>query len=337
MLVTGGLGFIGSNFIRNFLSFNHSVHIINLDLCTYAASPINLDHNHQYTFIKGNIANRPLVDEILNRFNVDTILHFAAESHVDNSIKNPHHFIETNIVGTFTLLEAARHYWLLQNHLSEEECRFYHISTDEVYGSCDSLSARSFIEEDRYRPSSPYSASKASSNHLVNAFYHTYKLPVIISNSSNNYGPRQHTEKLIPTIIKNCLQGKSIPIYGDGSNIRDWLFVEDHCAAISTILHQGEIGQEFNVGAHHEVSNLEVAEAICSSMDTYYPKNYSHKDLITFVTDRPGHDWRYSLNCDKINKVLGWKPKVSFKDGLNKTISFYVELHYSKQQEVSNS
>ena len=330
ILVTGGMGFIGSNFIRTLLGTKADVNIVNLDYCTYAASEINLltlINLERYNFIKGDINNRHLVNNIMSEFNIDTIVHFAAESHVDKSIHSPNDFITTNIVGTFNLLESARENWLNKKKWNASDCRFYHISTDEVYGSCLTMDSPSFSELSAYKPSSPYSASKASSNHLVNSYYNTYLLPTIISNCTNNYGPHQHIEKFIPKIINCCIHGKKIPIYGNGTAIRDWLYVQDHCDAIVALLENGNIGHEYNIGANNELSNIEVVKNICKLMDIYTPKKYSHENLIMFVDDRLGHDWRYSLNCEKISTTLGWYPKTSFVSGLNQTINFYLELY----------
>lgn len=329
ILVTGGMGFIGSNFIRMLLE-NPRINIINLDACTYAASEINiqtLQNLKNYTFIKGDIKNRELVQSLIEKFNVDTIVHFAAESHVDKSIKSPGDFIGTNISGTFNLLESARHIWLVKNKWTGENCRFYHISTDEVYGSCLTISDPSFSEQSPYNPSSPYSASKAASNHLVNSYYKTYNLPTIVSNCTNNYGPYQHIEKFIPKIIDSCLKEKHIPIYGDGTAIRDWLYVQDHCDAIISLLEKGVVGSEYNIGANSEMSNIEIVNKVCTYMNIYAPKKYPYQNLIKFVEDRPGHDWRYSLNCEKILKTTGWKAKTNFEEGLIKTIEFYMRAY----------
>jgi dTDP-glucose 4,6-dehydratase len=329
VLVTGGMGFIGSNFIRHLLETNANINIVNLDLGTYAALDRNLfdlPSPERHLLVKGDINNRELVDALLEEYNIDAIVNFAAESHVDRSITNPENFIATNIAGTFSLLEAARHVWLYKNKWNSDNCRFYHISTDEVYGSCADVHQQSFTEESAYQPSSPYSASKAASNHLVNAYFHTYKLPTLISNCTNNYGPRQHPEKLLPKIISCCLNGIEIPIYGNGSNIRDWLFVKDHCIAISSILESGKLGNEYNVSANNELSNIDVVNKICALMDKYVPKAYSHTELIRFIADRPGHDWRYSLNSDKIRRELGWSPSVKFDAGLLQTLEYYLAL-----------
>jgi len=330
LLITGGMGFIGSNFIHHLLASKPEVHIINLDLGTYAAADINLEDlpdPARHTLIYGNIADRSLVDSILEKYNVNAIINFAAESHVDRSIDAPSEFIQTNIVGTFTLLEAARSFWQHKKQLGVADCRFYHISTDEIYGCRTDVEQPSFFENDPYDPHSPYAATKAASNHLVNAYYHTYNLPILISNCTNNYGPRQHTEKFIPKIIDACLNLQPIPIYGNGENIRDWLYVLDHCAAIELILESGFIGNEYNISAGNEVSNLQIVETVCGLMDLYVPKENKYRELIKFVPDRPGHDWRYSLNCSKLTHKLGWAPKINFVDGLNRTINFYLKAH----------
>lgn len=324
VLVTGGAGFIGSNFIRHLLTQDKKVQIVNLDLLTYAGSLDNLKNlpPDRYTFIKGDIANAALIKKILWDYQIDTIVHFAAESHVDRSIRGPMPFIQTNIVGTFTLLEEARQYWLIEQGWSSERCRFHHISTDEVYGSLSS-EAPPFTESSVYAPNSPYSASKAGSDHLVRAYFHTYQLPVTMSHCSNNYGPYQHTEKLIPTIIKACLLEQPIPIYGTGGNVRDWIYVEDHCQGVATILKHGQLGEVYHLGGQYEISNLQMAKQICHFMDELYPKSQPHADLIQFVSDRPGHDWRYAIDITKTQQALGWLPRTPFEMGIRKTIAFY--------------
>jgi dTDP-glucose 4,6-dehydratase len=333
ILVTGGAGFIGANFIRYLLSEREDVNIINLDLLTYAGSLKNLTDlpdPSRHTFIQEDICDPSVIISILRKYYINTIVHFAAESHVDRSISGPAAFIKTNILGTFTLLEGARQYWLIDKKWGAADCRFHHISTDEVYGSLN-LNDLAFTEQTRYAPNSPYSASKAGSDHLVRAYIHTYQLPATLSNCSNNYGPYQHAEKLIPTIIRSCQQWNPIPIYGDGSNIRDWLYVEDHCAALLTILERGKSAEVYNIGANNELSNLTVAQTICDLMDAFTPKPESHHSLIQFVKDRPGHDWRYAINSTKLTRELDWKPQETFKTGLQKTLEFYVQLSKSKQ------
>ncbi len=324
MLVTGGAGFIGSNFIRYvFEKTDYTGNIINLDKLTYAGNPDNLKDlkekfNDNYVFIKGDICDFNLVDNIFEQYSINTVVHFAAESHVDRSIFGPKDFIETNINGTFNLLEAAKKYWNKNNNV-----RFHHISTDEVYGSLGDTGY--FYETTPYDPRSPYSSSKAASDHLVRAYFHTYGLPVTISNCSNNYGPYQFPEKLIPVVILNCINKKPIPIYGDGLNVRDWLYVEDHCSAIYRILEKGKIGETYNIGGESEKTNLELVNVLCEIMNELYSKEHiDYKELITFVKDRPGHDRRYAINCDKIKNELGWNISVNFEEGMKKTVMWYL-------------
>ncbi len=328
MLVTGGAGFIGSNFIRHVLESDPAVKIINLDKLTYAGSLDNLKelpHPERYHFIQGDITNAKLVQHLLLHHQIDTIVHFAAESHVDRSITAPAAFIETNLIGTFVLLEAAKHLWLDTEKRDAKYCRFHHISTDEVFGSLQPTDPL-FTEQTPYQPRSPYSASKAGSDHLVNAYHHTYGLPVTLSNCSNNYGPHQHSEKFIPTVIRACLNWQPIPIYGQGKNIRDWLYVDDHCSGIMSVVKQGKIGEGYNIGGNNEWENLILANHICELMDKVRPQNESHKSLLTFVTDRPGHDFRYAIDTRKIKSELGWEPKETLESGINKTIDFYSSL-----------
>ncbi len=327
MLVTGGAGFIGSHFILYMLEKHTELEIINLDLLTYAGSLDNvadITADKRYHFVEGDICDANLVKQMLVEFNIDTIVHFAAESHVDRSISGPAQFIQTNIVGTFTLLEAARQYWLEENKWDQQQCRFHHISTDEVYGSLEKTDS-AFTESSAYLPNSPYSASKASSDHLVRAYQHTYKLPVTMSNCSNNYGPFQHPEKLIPTIINACLQNKAIPVYGDGSNIRDWLFVKDHCAALDRIICQGLLGESYNVGGDQELANIELVKLICQMLDDIQPGSQPYATLIEFVTDRAGHDWRYAIDSNKLQTELDWTATTTLHDGLLETIKFYLK------------
>jgi len=329
ILVTGSAGFIGCNFVRQTLKDNLSVKIVSLDKLTYAGNInnlANLPDPSRHTLINGDICDCNLVYKLLREYKIDTIVHFAAESHVDRSITGPADFIQTNIVGTFTLLEAARKYWLDERKWNKEKCRFHHISTDEVYGELKKNDPP-FCEITPYQPSSPYSASKASSDHLVRAYFRTYGLPVTISNCSNNYGPYQHPEKLIPTIIRCGLEQRPIPIYGNGSNIRDWLYVEDHCSAISTILRKGRVGETYNIGGNCEKDNLSLTKIICELMDKKMPINKPHSKLITFVNDRPGHDWRYAIDNDKIKSNLGWCTKRSLEEGLMLTINYYLNLY----------
>jgi dTDP-glucose 4,6-dehydratase len=331
ILITGGAGFIGSNFILNFLSRNEGYHIYNLDLLTYAGDQANvaeLVDNPRYRFIHGDICDRELVEKIFKENNIKGVIHFAAESHVDNSITDPGAFIRTNINGTFVLLDVARNYWMEEPFVYKPEyqgCRFHHISTDEVYGTLGD--AGYFTEDTPYAPNSPYSASKASSDMIVRSYFHTYGMDVVTTNCSNNYGPRQHLEKLIPTIMRKALKGEQIPIYGDGENIRDWLFVDDHCEAIEIVYHKGKSGETYNIGGDEEKTNLEVVHTICNILGKRFPmSNESYKNLIKFVKDRPGHDRRYAIDASKVKNELGWSPKHNFDQGIEETINWYVEL-----------
>ena len=323
ILVTGGCGFIGSNFIQHILKKDPSIFIINLDKLTYAGNLMNLSYipNDRYAFIKGDICDKDILEKLFNEYNFESIVHFAAESHVDRSIDGPADFIQTNIVGTLNLLEHSRKFAFESKN---KDFKFLHVSTDEVYGSLGKKGK--FIENTPYAPSSPYSASKASSDHLVRAWNKTYDLPVLITNCSNNYGPYQFPEKLIPLMIINAINNKPLPIYGKGDNVRDWLYVLDHCDAISTVLEKGEIGQTYNVGGNNEIKNIDVVEAICDILDNLIPKgdSESYKKLIHFVQDRPGHDLRYAIDASKLNSKLGWFPKESFESGLEKTIRWYI-------------
>ena len=326
ILVTGGAGFIGCNFVRHMLAVNSDVHIVNLDALTYAGSLDNLNNlpdPTRYVFVKGDICDCDLVSRILTENAVDTIVHFAAESHVDNSIAGPAVFVQTNVVGTFTLLEAARAYWLGNNAKASSSFRFHHISTDEVYGTLGKDDP-AFSETTAYAPNSPYSASKAGSDHLVRAYFHTYGLPVTTTNCSNNYGPYQHGEKFIPTVIRACREGRLIPVYGDGSNRRDWLYVEDHCRGIEAVIRRGKAGEVYNIGGGFEEANIDIARTICNLMDEFAPDHSPHNDLISFVSDRPGHDWRYAIDANKIDKELEWKPEESFESGIRKTVEWYL-------------
>lgn len=325
ILVTGGAGFIGANFIRYLLAQYSAIDIINLDLLTYAGSLKNLEnlpHPTRHIFIQGDIADALLVAHTLHHYEIDTIVHFAAESHVDRSIRGPAPFIHTNLVGTFTLLEAARQYWLVEKKWDAMHCRFHYVSTDEVYGALK-IEEAPFTEQTCYAPNSPYSASKAGADHLVRAYFHTYRLPTTLSHCSNNYGPYQHPEKMIPTIIRACQHQQPIPIYGDGSHIRDWLYVEDHCAGIESIIQCGKVGETYNLGGHHEINNLELARQVCDLMDEFYPCSISYRSLLRFVDDRPGHDWRYAIDITKIFTELGWQPRETFISGMRKTLQFY--------------
>ncbi len=331
ILLTGTAGFIGSNFVVYFLEKYPQYNLINFDLLTYAGDSENLkecENNSRYTFIKGNICNRELVEFIFTEYDINGVIHFAAESHVDNSIKNPGLFIETNINGTFTLLDVAQKYWMEKPFSYKENytgCRFHHISTDEVYGTLGETDL--FTEETPYAPNSPYSASKASSDMIVRSYQETYGLNTVITNCSNNYGPKQHDEKLIPTIIRKALAGESIPIYGDGKNIRDWLYVLDHCKGIDLVYHTGKEANIYNIGGRNERSNLQIVDAITTILDQKVPKVDSYKELITFVKDRAGHDRRYAVDATKLETRLGWKADEDFDSGIVKTIDWYLEKY----------
>ncbi|MDS4023001.1 MAG: dTDP-glucose 4,6-dehydratase [Candidatus Competibacter sp.] len=327
VLVTGGAGFIGCNFVRHLLATDPEVRIVTLDLLTYAGSLDklrDLPAPARHVFVQGDICDRPLVDRLLGAHAIDTIAHFAAESHVDRSITGPAAFVQTNLVGTFTLLEAARIAWLEGKTASH--CRFHHISTDEVYGTLE-RDDPPFSEATPYAPNSPYSASKAGSDHLVRAYFHTYGLPVVTTNCSNNYGPFQHGEKFIPTVIRSCLLQKPIPVYGDGSNIRDWLYVEDHCRGIDAVIRRGRLGETYNIGGCNEWANIHITRLICQLLDKRRPEHAPHERLITFVTDRPGHDWRYAIAADKMDQELGWQPQETFNTGIAKTVDWYLERY----------
>ena len=328
ILVTGGAGFIGSNFVRYLLNIEKHIRVINLDALTYAGSLENLQDltaPEHYEFVKGDIADRELVDRILRKFEIDTIVHFAAESHVDRSILGPLAFVQTNILGTFTLLEAARQFWITEKSVSAKRARFQHVSTDEVFGSLGPHDPP-FSETTPYSPTSPYAASKASSDHLVRAYAHTYGLPVTITNCSNNYGPCQFPEKLIPLMILNALEGKPLPVYGDGGQVRDWLFVEDHCEAIRLTLQKGAEGETYNVGGGNQPTNLEIVQTICDLLDELRPDASlkPRRKLITFVKDRPGHDRRYAMDIQKIKRELGWSPRFPLAEGLRQTVAWYL-------------
>lgn len=326
VLVTGAAGFIGSNFVRMLLSCHQNIKIVSYDKLTYAGSFKNLEnllHTDRHVFIQGDICNEQQVAKVLREYNVDTVVHFAAESHVDNSIAGPKVFFETNIMGTFNLLQQAKVFWLDEKGFDETQCRFHHVSTDEVYGTLV-RNAPAFTESKGYEPNSPYSASKAGSDHIVRCYYHTYKLPVTMSNCSNNYGPYQHPEKLIPVVINSCIKQKAIPVYGDGSNIRDWLYVKDHCDAIYCILEKGKVGEVYNIGGDNEINNLTLVKTICELIDGYRPHNAPHDELISFVEDRKGHDWRYAINNSKIQTELGWQPSLDFEKMFKHTIEFYL-------------
>ncbi len=324
-LVTGGAGFIGGNFVLKQIR-ERRARIVNLDALTYAGNldtlaPVMDDPDH--VFVHGSIGDRDLVRRLLAEQRPQAIVNFAAESHVDRSIDTPGAFIHTNVVGTFELLEAARHYWRELPEDERDAFRFLHVSTDEVYGSLGETGK--FTEETPYRPNSPYSASKAGSDHLVRAYHHTYGLPTLTTNCSNNYGPYQFPEKLIPLMILNALEGKPLPVYGQGLNVRDWLYVEDHCRAIERVLEAGRPGEVYNVGGDNEKRNIEVVRTICRILDRLHPQGRPHERLITFVADRPGHDLRYAIDAGKIRRELGWRPEETFESGIEKTVRWYLE------------
>lgn len=326
VLVTGGAGFIGSNFVRFLLEHEPEVRVINLDALTYAGSLENLQHlpdEERHEFIHGDICDRALVEDVLRRFEVDTVVHFAAESHVDRSILGPGLFVQTNVVGTFTLLDSARLFWKERPDLLPG-ARFHHVSTDEVFGTLGPNDPP-FNEQTPYAPNSPYSASKAASDHLARAYFHTYGLPVTISNCTNNYGPYQFPEKLIPLMVLNALEGKRLPVYGDGMQVRDWLYVEDHCEAIYRVLMQGRVGETYAIGGNNQPPNIEIVHTICAVMDELHPQGAPHERLIEYVTDRPGHDRRYAMAIDKIRSELGWQPRQTLASGLRKTVAWYLE------------
>ena len=327
ILVTGAAGFIGSNFVLDWFD-QHDENIISLDKLTYAGNPENLkslEKNNHHIFVKGDIADENLVASILKDYQPRAIINFAAESHVDRSIHGPKDFINTNIVGTYSLLEMARNYWHNLNIKSKNNFRFLQVSTDEVYGSLENNDPP-FSEMNSYAPSSPYSASKAASDHLVRAWHHTYGLPVITTNCSNNYGPYHFPEKLIPLCILNALNGESLPIYGDGQQIRDWLYVKDHCSAVRLVLKEGQLGETYNVGGSNEKTNLSVVEALCKILDELKPKKDGSKyaTQITYVKDRPGHDKRYAIDATKLQSKLGWMPQETFESGIRKTVEWYL-------------
>lgn len=333
ILITGGAGFIGSNFVPYFLKANPNTHIINLDAITYAGDVENLseiENNERYTFIQGDICDRPLIERLFKKYDISGVIHFAAESHVDNSITNPDAFIKTNIVGTFNLLDVAKTHWMLAPGIYKEaykESRFHHVSTDEVYGTLGEEGL--FMETTPYAPNSPYSASKASSDFIVRSYYHTYGMNVVTTNCSNNYGPKQHDEKLIPTIIRKALSEEEIPIYGDGSNIRDWLYVLDHCVGIDLAYKKGVSGETYNIGGRNERNNLYIAKKICCILDRKQPRKNgsSYETLITYVKDRAGHDFRYAIDATKIENDLGWKANENFESGIEITIDWYLNKY----------
>ena len=327
ILVTGGAGFIGANFVLDWLAENDEP-VVNLDKLTYAGNPENLvrlDGNARHVFVQGDIGDRELVEKLLGEHRPRAIVNFAAESHVDRSIHGPKDFIETNVLGTFELLEAARDYWNGLEGAERDGFRFLHVSTDEVYGSLGPDDAP-FTETTPYAPNSPYSASKASSDHLVRAYHHTYGLPVLTTNCSNNYGPYQFPEKLIPLVIHNALAGKALPIYGDGMYVRDWLYVSDHCTAIRRVLEDGRPGEVYNIGGWNEMPNLDIVHRICSLLDEMRPDaGGPYARLIEYVKDRPGHDRRYAIDASKIHRELGWKPAETFETGIARTVRWYLD------------
>lgn len=328
ILVTGGAGFIGSNFVLDWLAQSDEA-IVNLDALTYAGNIGNLEtllRDPRHIFVRGDIADTVLVRKLLAQYRPRAVLNFAAESHVDRSIHGPSRFVQTNIVGTFNLLEEVRTYWADSGESEKAEFRFLHVSTDEVYGSL-AEDEPAFTESRRYEPNSPYSASKAASDHLVRAYHHTYGLPVLTTNCSNNYGPFHFPEKLIPLVIVNALSGKNLPIYGDGKQIRDWLFVKDHCCAIRAVLDNGRIGETYNIGGCNEKRNIDIVEAICELLDELSPRidGLSYREQIVFVKDRPGHDRRYAIDAGKIMHELGWSPSETFETGIRKTVQWYLE------------
>ncbi|ASG69046.1 dTDP-glucose 4,6-dehydratase [Francisella halioticida] len=329
ILLTGGAGFIGSNFIDYFLGKYPKYNIVNLDMLTYAGRLENLENcklKKKYHFIKGDICNRELIEFIFQNYDIRGVINFAAESHVDNSIENPDMFVKTNINGAYTLLDVAYNYWMDKPFVYKkgyESCKFHHISTDEVYGTLGEKGL--FTEASPYAPNSPYSASKASSDMIVRSYHETYGLNTVITNCSNNYGPRQHNEKLIPTIIRKALAGKNIPIYGDGKHIRDWLYVLDHCRGVDLVYHKGKKGEVYNIGGENEKTTLQIANTICDILDKEVPRKNSYKKLITFVEDRAGHDRRYAIDATKIKMELGWKADECFDTGVKKTVQWYLK------------
>ena len=330
ILVTGGAGFIGANFVPYFIENNPEYHLVNLDLLTYAGNLENVSEveNHsRYTFVQGDICDRNFIEELFQKYQFHDVIHFAAESHVDNSISGPEAFIKTNVLGTFNLLDTARKLWMSapnQYNVGFENSRFHHVSTDEVYGTLGETGL--FEETTPYAPNSPYSASKAGSDMIVRSYFHTYGMNVVTTNCSNNYGPKQHNEKLIPTIIRKAISGENIPIYGDGKNVRDWLYVLDHCKGIELAFKTGKSGETYNIGGRNERNNLYIVDAVCSILNELQPKSEGkYQDQITFVKDRPGHDLRYAIDASKIENELGWKADENFESGILKTVRWYLE------------
>ena len=336
ILVTGGAGFIGSNFIPYFLETHPDIQLVNLDALTYAGNLANVkevENNPNYTFIKGDIVDRSTVELLFEKYDFKGVIHFAAESHVDNSIANPDAFMQTNIIGTFNLIDVAKKWWMISPGIYKEafkNARFHHVSTDEVYGTLGEEGL--FHETTPYAPNSPYSASKASSDFIVRSYHHTFGMNVVTTNCSNNYGPKQHNEKLIPTIIRKALGGEDIPIYGDGKNVRDWLYVLDHCKGIDLAYRNGVSGETYNIGGRNERNNLYIANKICEILDQKHPKDNgtSYQDQITFVKDRAGHDFRYAIDATKIEDELGWKADENFETGIEKTIAWYLNKYTAK-------
>lgn len=330
ILVTGGAGFIGANFVPFFLENNPNYHLVNLDLLTYAGNLDNVkevENHSRYTFVQGDICDRSFIEELFQKYQFHDVIHFAAESHVDNSISGPEAFIKTNVLGTFNLLDTARKLWMSapnQYNAGFENARFHHVSTDEVYGTLGETGL--FEETTPYAPNSPYSASKAGSDMIVRSYFHTYGMNVVTTNCSNNYGPKQHNEKLIPTIIRKAIAGENIPIYGDGKNVRDWLYVLDHCKGIELAFKKGKAGETHNIGGRNERNNLYIVDKVCSILDELKPKaSGSYKEQITFVKDRPGHDLRYAIDATKIETELGWKADENFESGIVKTVEWYLK------------
>lgn len=330
ILVTGGAGFIGANFVPFFLENNPNYHLVNLDLLTYAGNLDNVkevENHSRYTFVQGDICDRSFIEELFQKYQFHDVIHFAAESHVDNSISGPEAFIKTNVLGTFNLLDTARKLWMSapnQYNAGFENARFHHVSTDEVYGTLGETGL--FEETTPYAPNSPYSASKAGSDMIVRSYFHTYGMNVVTTNCSNNYGPKQHNEKLIPTIIRKAIAGENIPIYGDGKNVRDWLYVLDHCKGIELAFKKGKAGETYNIGGRNERNNLYIVDKVCSILDELKPKaSGSYKEQITFVKDRPGHDLRYAIDATKIETELGWKADENFESGIVKTVEWYLK------------
>ena len=330
ILVTGGAGFIGANFVPYFIENNSDYHLVNLDLLTYAGNLENVSEveNHsRYTFVQGDICDRNFIEELFQKYQFHDVIHFAAESHVDNSISGPEAFIKTNVLGTFNLLDSARKFWMSapnQYNAGFENSRFHHVSTDEVYGTLGETGL--FEETTPYAPNSPYSASKAGSDMIVRSYFHTYGMNVVTTNCSNNYGPKQHNEKLIPTIIRKAISGENIPIYGDGKNVRDWLYVLDHCKGIELAFKTGKTGETYNIGGRNDRNNLYIVDTVCSILNELQPKsNGKYQDQITFVKDRPGHDLRYAIDATKIETELGWQADENFETGIRKTIEWYLK------------